>query len=108
MGTRIVIGFVLFAILGYGLMEAIPLLRGPQITFSSPTEYSTSTDGFVTLSGIAKNTETLTLNGHILLIDESGHFNTQLLFPTGGSVLVLNATDRFGRNITEKRTIYAL
>ena len=100
------IGIALAVLLIYGLIEAYPLLIGPEIILSSPTEGTTSPTGFVTVSGVAKHTEGLTVNGGPLLIDEKGNFSKELLFPSGASILSLTARDRFGRTVTEERAVY--
>ncbi len=100
------IGIVLALLLIYGLTRAWPLLTGPSITLSSPTEGASVPDGFVTVAGTAHHTETLTLDGGPLLIDEQGAFSTSLLLPHGSAILSLTATDRFGRSATKRRAVF--
>ena len=101
-GTLLLIVVLVF----YGGVKAWPILRGPSIEIANPNEYSIAPRGLVALSGIAKHTETLTLNGALLLIDQEGRFEKTLLLGSGGAILSLTATDRFGRTTTEKRVIY--
>jgi hypothetical protein len=103
---RAMVGVVLTLLLGYGAVKAFPLLRGPHLSIDSPTPYTTSSDGFITISGVAHNTEALFLNEGVLLIDPEGRFSKTLLAPKGGVILTLTATDRFGRTVTERRTVY--
>lgn len=103
---RILIGIVLALLLIYGGFKAYPLLSGPALTLSSPAPYATITDGFVTIAGSAKRTETLTLNGAVLLIDENDHFSTTLTLPPGDAILSLTARDRFGRSVSDVRTVH--
>jgi hypothetical protein len=105
MFARIAIGAVLVALFAYGLMEARPLLLGPHLTVSSPADFSTFPDGFVEVAGTAVRTQTLTLDGAPLLIDESGKFYTLLTLPSGGAILSLTAKDRFGRTHTVTRHV---
>ena len=102
MSARSVSLILLSLVLVYGLIKAIPLLRGPYIVLSS---LSTNADGLTTLSGTAAHTETLKMVGGTLLIDDKGHFSTDLMFPRGGVILKLTATDRFGRSRTLERTV---
>ncbi len=104
--TRYLAGGVLIALVLYGGLKAWPLLRGPFIALAIPSEYTSSPDGFVTISGVAHNTEALFLNNGPLLIDPTGRVETTLLLPHGGAILTLTATDRFGRATTERRTVY--
>jgi hypothetical protein len=46
------------------------------------------------------------LDGSPLLIDEKGHFSTELVLPVGGAILSLTATDRFGKTESVRRTIF--
>jgi len=100
------IALVLVALLGYGLIEARHLISGPSIELTTPTSYTSFPDGFIEISGRARNTEDLRLNGGPLLIDEEGRFSETILLPKGGGILSLTATDRFGRVVTERRTIF--
>lgn len=90
----------------YGVIKAVPLLVGPQIKIEAPLEGASVADGFMTISGRAVHTSTLTLNGAPFLIDEKGRFSTTLLLPKGGAILSLTATDRFGRQTSVERTVY--
>jgi hypothetical protein len=102
---RIAIAAVLVAVLAYGFFEARPLLLGPRIVLDSPVEGYSSPDGTVTVSGTAYRSNALTLDGGPLLMDESGHFSTTLTLPSGGAILSLTATDRFGRTRTVERDV---
>lgn len=106
MVIRGIVGVLLVLLLGYGIIKGLPLIMGPRLEISSPLEFSSAPDGFVSLSGTAHYTETLYLNGETLLIDQEGRFEKELLLPSGGGILVLTATDRFGRSVTKTRTIY--
>jgi hypothetical protein len=98
------IALVLLA--GYGVFKAVPLLSGPEITLSSPTEGQSFAGGFALIEGTASHTENLSLNGAPLLIDAKGHFSTTLVLPHGGAILSLTATDRFGKSESVRRTIF--
>jgi hypothetical protein len=105
MTGKILITVVLVALIGYGVLEARHLIVGPVISLTVPINY-TSSDGFIEVSGIAHNTESLTVNGNPLPIDEAGRFHDELLLPAGGAILSLTARDRFQRTTTLTRTIY--
>jgi hypothetical protein len=106
MVIRGAIGILLLLLLIYGVIKAFPLLSGPAIRIENPVAYSAHPDGLVHIEGVAKHTETLTLDGGPLLIDESGHFATSLVLPHGGAILSLTATDRFGRSRLERRYVF--
>ncbi|MBI2025630.1 hypothetical protein HYT04_02510 [Candidatus Kaiserbacteria bacterium] len=104
--TKYLIGAVLFAFVGYGLMEAWPLLAGPTLSIDSPTDNAAFPDGMVTVRGRAERASTILLNGSLLLHDQRDGFSSTLTFPRGGSILTLTATDRFGRTVTATRSVF--
>lgn len=106
MPTRSIAALFLLVLLGYGAVAAWPLLAGPQIAIVSPTSDETHVDGQTRIEGRALHTETLWLNGAPLLMDEAGNFSASLTLPSGGAILSLTATDRFGREITERRSVF--
>jgi hypothetical protein len=103
MFARTAAAAILIAIVGYGLFKALPLLSGPSLRVEA---IPGSLPGVITLSGTASRTETLTLNGGILLIDEEGSFSKTLTLPSGGAILSLTATDRFGRSTYESASVF--
>ncbi len=96
----------LLLLFGYGILEVFPLLSGPRITLTSPTDGESFADGFARIQGVTTHTEDLSLNGTPLLIDEKGRFSTTLVLPHGGAILSLTATDRFGKTENVRRTIF--
>lgn len=104
--TRYLIGAILLILVGYGIVEAWPLIAGPTLYISSPANDASLPGGIVTVSGEAKRAALLTLDGMPLLHDQDGNFSSTLTFPEGGSILTFSVTDRFGRQVTETRTIF--
>jgi hypothetical protein len=105
MFLRTTASILLILVAGYGLIKAWPLLSGPSIHFHK--DVPGAVPGVVTISGRAPHTETLTLNGGILLIDEDGNFEKTLTLPQGGAILSLTATDRFGRSSYSRRAVWS-
>lgn len=106
MVTRFAVLTVLLLLLGYGAVKLLPLVSGPTLHIDVPSNYTTYADGFITVSGKATHTEAVFLNDTPLLIDQEGRFATMLPLPSGGGILKLTATDRFGRTTTQYRTVY--
>ncbi len=104
--TRPLIALVLFALLGYGFVEAWPLIAGPSLVVESPRQNAPYPGGIISVRGTAGRAATLTLNGAPVLHDQSGGFSSTLTFPRGGSILTFVATDRFGRTVTATRSIF--
>jgi hypothetical protein len=104
--TRYIIGSILLVLAGYGLIEAWPLIAGPALFIISPTDNATFTNGIVSVKGMVKRTAAIRLNGAPILHDQNGNFESTLTFPRGGSILTFTVTDRFGRTVTETRSIF--
>lgn len=106
MSLRLAAALVLMILVGYAGVAAWPILSGPSLSIASPQDFETLADGHAVIEGTAHHTETLWLNGAPLLMDESGSFRAALTLPSGGAVVSLTATDRFGREITERRSVF--
>lgn len=104
--TKYLIGAVLIVFVGYGLIEAWPLLNGPSLRIDSPTNDTSFPNGIVRVRGEAARAASLTLNGASILHDQNGGFSSTLTFPRGGSILTFVVTDRFGRTVTATRSIF--
>jgi hypothetical protein len=104
--TRVLFGAILFALLGYGILEALPLLYGPSLVIRSPEDGTVASHGVVSITGNVARTAGLAINDTPLLPDAEGAFSIALAFPQGTSILEFSAADRFGRKITETRTIF--
>lgn len=96
----------LLALIGYGSVEAWPLLAGPSILVHSPENNAPYPGGIVSIRGTAARAATLMLNDTPLLREENGAFSSTLTFPRGGSILTFVATDRFGRTVTATRSLF--
>lgn len=90
----------------YGATRAWPLIAGPSLAIASPEDNQSFPGGVVAITGQAKRAADLTLDGAPLLHDQDGNFSSTLTFPHGGSILTFEATDRFGRHVTARRSIF--
>ena len=103
---KYLIGGVLLIVATYGTLEAWPLLAGPTLAIDSPADYGTFPNGTVSIGGKAARAAQLSLKGAALPRDQDGSFSSMLTFPRGGSILTFVATDRFGRTVTETRSVF--
>lgn len=104
--TKYLLTAALVLLVGYGFMEAWPLLAGPSLTISSPADNASFPGGIVSIEGRAPRAAELTLSGAPLLHDQNGVFSSTLTFPAGGSILTFEARDRFGRTVSATRSIF--
>jgi hypothetical protein len=104
--VRVCTAFILLLVLLYGIREALPLILGPRIELTSPKNGESFYNGFITISGTAVHTQSVRLDGGPLLTDQHGNFTTTLTLPHGGAILTISATDRFGRTVSEERTVF--
>jgi len=104
--TTYLIGAVLASLAIYGSIEVWPLLVGPSLSLASPADHASFPEGIVVVEGKAVRAAELTLNGDTLLHDQNGNFSSTLTFPHGGSILTFRVTDRFGRTVTDVRSIF--
>ncbi len=103
---RYLIAFVLIILIGYGLVEAWPLLAGPSLSIESPIQNAPYPSGVVTIRGRAERAASFTLNGAPLIHDQNGAFSSTLTFSRGGTILTFVATDRFGRQVIATRNVF--
>lgn len=104
--VRSLLAVVLTLLVGYGLMEAWPLIEGPALSIQSPQNQATFPGGIVTVRGTASRIAMLSLDGASVPHEIDGTFSSVLTFPPGASILTFVATDRFGRRITTTRSIF--
>lgn len=95
-----ILSFV-FIIILYGLFQARNLIQGPVIQIHTPENGATIEDALVHIKGEAHNISEITLNDRLILVDEMGYFEEQLLLPEGYTIMTLKARDRFGRTTKE-------
>lgn len=103
--TRYALILVLALLLGYGAMEARPIVLGPTLSLSSPEDGGLATST-IAVAGHVSRTVALSVNGSPVLPNEDGSFRDIITLPSGSGILTVKAVDRFGRSITKTRTVY--
>ena len=84
-------------IVGYGLFQARDLLRGPEISISSPQNGSSFASSTVVVAGLASNITHISLDDRPIFVDKLGNFSEELLLSPGYNIIKLEAQDKFGR-----------
>ena len=95
-----VIALILIA-LCYGGWKAYPLLVGPKITIYNPHDGDMVASTTFELSGHVSQVKEITIQGRPIPIGTDGHFTEILTAQAPYTILVLTATDFYGKNITK-------
>lgn len=99
--------FVLLMVaLLYGISRAYPLLRGPQITIYNPQDGDTVKKGTFELSGKVSRVKEITVQGRPIPIGVDGHFTEVLLSTEPYTLIIIRATDFYGK--TKEETLRVL
>lgn len=98
----ILIGALVFCgILAYGAFAASPYLRGPSLIVDSPKAGETVASPTVVIRGSTERVSYLSINDMPVPLLEDGTFAVERAYPTGYTVLVVRARDRFDRELTK-------
>jgi hypothetical protein len=92
--VAVTIGAIL--IFGYAAFESRGMLRGPVIVIEEPLQGATITEGLITITGYAKNTQAITMNDRTIFLSEEGHIEEPVALLEGYNKVVFKGTDRFG------------
>ena len=103
---KIVAGGIFALFIGYGSIEALPLLSGPTLAVRSPEAYATLPSGVAEISGHGKRLTALSINGAVVLPRADGTFTETLALPKGETIITFEASDRFGRTVRTTRTVF--
>ena len=103
--VRICVGIIFILIAIYVYTNIRLPWSDPSLTIND--SYRTiSSDGTITVQGVAKRANSLTLNGSVILLSRSGEFSDIISIPMGYSVLEIKANDRFGHETTKTIQVY--
>ena len=94
--AAVLIGVATFIlIVGYALLTALPILRGPLLEVSA----NVAPDGVTTLSGRTERVSYLIVNNEQIPVAEGGAFSVLRAYPEGYTEVTVIARDRFGREL---------
>ena len=93
--TYVALGIFFLIVLGYAYYEAQGLLFGPKISVTS--QVSEVHDPYVLVKGRADRIASLSMNGKMISVTESGAFEEPYLLAPGYNRIVLDAQDKYGR-----------
>ena len=87
--------------IGYGAFRAYPLIAGPSMTIYNPRDGDVVSNVTFELSGRAMRSKEVTVNGRPIPIGTDGNFAEILIAQAPYSILVITATDFYGKKKTE-------
>jgi hypothetical protein len=96
----ILISLLSFGIV-YGVTRAMPLLLGPSIEVYYPNDGDYVATSSFEISGQVSRVKEITLQGRPIPIDTGGHFRERLVASPPYTILVLTATDFYGKTVTK-------
>ncbi len=103
---KITAAFVITLTLGfYFFHQARSYLIGPSLEVTEPITGGSVTESFLKIKGKAGNVTNLTVNGHEIVVNNDGNFETDLLLANGYNIIGLSGTDKFGRVINKQLEI---
>jgi len=102
----VILTIICLLIASYGLFQARKVIEGPLIVIESPIDGSTIDKADLEVIGSAKNIAFLFLNGKKIYTNDQGNFKETTLIGMGTSVLELKATDKFGKEIIHRITVF--
>lgn len=100
--TVLLISLGVALLLTYIIFQARFMILGPLVTISSPHTGSQVEGALVSIEGSVTNATRIELNNRQIFVDNTGHFQEDLLLPLGYTTYTLSAMDRFGR-MTERQ-----
>jgi hypothetical protein len=104
---QVIFGSLLvFAIIMYSLFAFWDYIDGPKLDITFPHHGYSTSSALITVTGIAKRAQFISLNDRPIYIDEQGNFKETLLLNPGYTIIEMFVRDRFGRE--KSSLIYVL
>ncbi len=95
------ISALLVAAIFFGGFKAYPLIIGPKIIIYNPNDGDTVPKTTFELSGQVTRVKEITLQGRPIPIGTDGHFTEILTAQAPYTIVVITATDFYGKTITK-------
>ncbi|MCK5490263.1 MAG: helix-turn-helix domain-containing protein [Candidatus Pacebacteria bacterium] len=102
----VLITLVVLSFVGYYLWHQISSFSSaPYLVVSSPTADQISKEAEMVIAGQIEKDATLKINGKGVYVNFEGYFQETIIFKPGNNVLIIEATNRFGKTAIETRNI---
>jgi len=93
--------FLVLSAIFYGGFKAYPLIAGPSIVIYNPHDGDIVPKTTFELSGQVSRVKEITIQGRPIPIGTDGHFTEILTAQAPYTILVMTATDFYGKKITK-------
>ncbi len=98
--------FILIAlIVVFVTAKSLNYARGPQVEILHPENGATISSSTIEMLGKAFRINKITLNGHVISIDETGNWREKIIIFPGLNKITVKAEDQFGRETVKKLDI---
>lgn len=84
----------IFSVIFYNTKD---LFLGAPLSINTATDGATVTDSFLPISGSAKHSSSVEINGRIIGLDKKGKFADGVILSPGYNVVEITEKDRFGK-----------
>ena len=102
-----VISILFFAVVvGYGIWISRYVIFGIKLTVNGITSGQSVTDSVVNLTGTASHAASVTVDGQIVSLSETGTWRDTLALLPGYNVVTIVANDTFGKSATKQLVLY--
>lgn len=100
-----VILIILLVLMGYIFFQYKSAFFSPSLSVSSPKEQEVLTSQTITVTGSTESNTTVTVNGLPTFIDDNGNFKKDISVFPGTAVIIIKATNSFGKTSILQRHI---
>ena len=88
-------------VIDYSAYVALPFIKGPLVVLHPPGQ---TLEGTVYISGSTERVSKLLINELEVPLSDTGTFAVERAYPAGYTVVIIQASDRFGRTRSETLT----
>ena len=92
---------LLLATLMYGTWRAYPLIAGPHVSITAPTDGATVASTTFTITGRVSRVKNIEIQGRPIPIDKDGNFSEILVAQEPYTILSIKATDFYDKTIVK-------
>lgn len=104
--TTLLLGTVFILIAGYAIFQARNIVRGAEISLTSPKDELVVATSTISITGIALRAAHITLDDNPIFTDPAGNFSEETILTPGMNIIKIQAEDRYKRQKTELLHIY--